>query len=380
MAEPLMSVRDAEQAAAGLLPRDVRDFVAGGSEAEVTLAANRAALDAVFLTPRVLAGITACEPGTMLVGCRSALPVAIAPMSYQRLIHPEGEIGLAWAAREAGIPLTLSMMSSCLLEEVAAVGGTLWLQLYLLRDRGQVADLIQRAEAAGCRALMLTVDVPRMGRRLRDMRNGFALPAGITAANLRDDTATMVGGTSAGSPGVAVHTNQVFEPSLSWADVSWLRERTRLPLVLKGILHPADAQRAAESGVSAVVVSNHGGRQLDGAVASITALPGVCEAVDGRCEVLLDSGIRSGTDVLRALSLGAGGVLLGRPALWGLACGGARGAAQVLSLLADELTEAMTLAGCPDVGSARLLQTTALATESGGPGGSSPRVKTAGRW
>jgi len=242
MAEPLLSVRDAEQAAAGLLPRDVRDFVAGGSEAEVTLAANRAALDAVFLTPRVLAGITACDPGTMLVGCRSAQPVAVAPMSYQRLIHPEGEIGLARAAREAGIPLTLSMMSSCLLEEVAAVGGTLWLQLYLLRDRGQVADLIQRAEAAGCRALMLTVDVPRMGRRLRDMRNGFALPAGITAANLRDDTATMVGGTSAGSPGVAVHTNQVFEPSLSWADVSWLRERTRLPLVLKGILHPADAQ------------------------------------------------------------------------------------------------------------------------------------------
>jgi len=168
MAEPLLSVRDAEQAAAGLLPRDVRDFVAGGSEAEVTLAANRAALDAVFLTPRVLAGITACDPGTMLVGCRSALPVAVAPMSYQRLIHPEGEIGLARAAREAGIPLTLSMMSSCLLEEVAAVGGTLWFQLYLLRDRGQVADLIQRAEAAGCRALMLTVDVPRIGRRLRD--------------------------------------------------------------------------------------------------------------------------------------------------------------------------------------------------------------------
>jgi len=363
MAEPLLSVRDAEQVAAGLLPRDVWDFVAGGSEAEVTLAANRAALDAVFLMPRVLAGITACDPGTMLVGCRSALPVAVAPMSYQRLIHPEGEIGMARAAREAGIPLALSMMSSCLLEEVAAVGGTLWLQLYLLRDRGQVADLIQRAEAAGCRALMLTVDVPRMGRRLRDMRNGFALPPEITAANLRDDAATIVRRPSTGASGVAVHTNQVFEPSLSWADVSWLRERTRLPLVLKGILHPADAQRAAESGVSAVVVSNHGGRQLDGAVASITALPGVCEAVDGRCEVLFDSGIRSGTDVLRALSLGAGGVLLGRPALWGLASGGARGAAQVLSLLADELTEAMTLAGCPDVGSARLVQTTALTAE-----------------
>jgi 4-hydroxymandelate oxidase len=358
VAEPLLCLRDAEQAAAGALPHDVRDFIAGGSEAEVTLAANRAALDAVFLTPRVLTGIATSDPSTMLVGCRSVLPVAIAPMSYQRLVHPEGEIGLARAAREAGIPLVLSMMSSCLIEEVAAVGGTVWFQLYLLRDRGQVSDLIQRAEEAGCRALVLTVDVPRIGRRLRDMRNGFAVPPQITAANLRDDAAELVRQPSAGASGVAMHTNQVFDPALSWADVAWLRERTRLPLVLKGILHPEDARLAVEHGASAVVVSNHGGRQLDGAVASITALPGVCAAVDGRCEVLLDSGIRSGTDVLRALALGASGVLLGRPALWGLASGGARGAAQVLSLLADELTEAMLLAGCPDVGSARQLRAT----------------------
>src|SRR5262249_39867798 len=154
--------------------------------------------------------------------------------------------------------------------------------LYLLRDRGQVADLIQRAEAAGCRALMRTVDVPRMGRRLRDIRNGFALPPEITAANLRDDAATIVRRPSTGASGVSVHTNQVFEPSLSWADVSWLQERTRLPLVLKGILHPADAQRAAESGVSAVVVSNHGGRQLGGAGASIPPPPGVREGGGGR--------------------------------------------------------------------------------------------------
>jgi 4-hydroxymandelate oxidase len=359
VAEPLLCVRDAERAAAGALPSDVWDFIAGGSEAELTLAANRAALDAVFFTPRALTGITACDPGAMLVGCRSVLPVAIAPMSFQRLVHPEGEIGLARAAREAGIPLALSMMSSCLLEEVAAVGGTVWFQVYLLRDRGQVSDLIQRAEEAGCRALVLTVDVPRIGRRLRDMRNGFALPDEITAANLRDDAARLARRPPAGASGLAIHTNQAFDPSLSWADVAWLRERTRLPLVLKGILHPEDARRAAEHGASAVVVSNHGGRQLDGAVASISALPGVCAAVADRCEVLLDSGIRSGTDVLKALSLGASGVLLGRPALWGLANGGARGAAQVLSLLGDELTEAMMLAGCPDVASARLLRATA---------------------
>jgi 4-hydroxymandelate oxidase len=353
MAEPLLCVRDAEEAAMRILPADVRDFVAGGSEAEVTLAANRAALDAVFLTPRVLGGITACDPATVLVGSRSALPVAVAPMSYQRLLHPEGELGMARAAREAGIPLTLSMMSSCPLEEVAAVGGTLWQQLYWLRDRAQVTDVIQRAESAGCRALMLTVDVPRLGRRLRDMRNNFALPPGVTAANLRDEAAGLLHRPAAGASGVAAHTNYAFDPSLSWADVAWLRETTRLPLVLKGILHPDDARHAVAHGADAIVVSNHGGRQLDGAVASITALPGVRDAVQGRCEVLLDGGIRGGTDVLRALSLGASGVLLGRPALWGLASGGAPGVARVLSLLAEELTEAMHLAGCPDVAAAR---------------------------
>ena len=365
VAEPLLCVRDAERAAAGALPRDVQDFIAGGSEAELTLAANRAALDAVFFTPRVLAGITACDPSTMLVGCRSVLPVAIAPMSFQRLVHPEGEIGLARAAREAGIPLTLSMMSSCALEEVAAVGGTVWFQLYLLRDRGQVSDLIKRAEEAGCRALVLTVDVPRIGRRLRDMRNGFALPPEITAANLSGPDTALLHRPAAGSSGVAAHTHQVFESALSWADVAWLREATALPLVLKGILDPADARLAVEHGVNAIVVSNHGGRQLDGAIPSAAALPDVCEVVGGRCQVLLDSGIRGGTDVLRALALGASGALLGRPALWGLASGGAPGAARVLSLLAEELTDAMHLAGCADVTAAGTLRAGGLRQDTG---------------
>lgn len=356
MAEPLMCVRDAEQAAARVLPADIMDFIAGGSEAEVTLGANRAALEAVFLTPRVLTGITACDAGTTLAGCRSALPVAIAPMSYQRMVHPEGEAGMARAAKEAGIPLTLSMMSSRALEEVAAVGATLWQQLYWLRDRSQVTSMVRRAEEAGCAALMLTVDVPRMGRRLRDMRNGFTLPPDVTAANLRGPDAALLHRPAAGSSGVARHTNQVFDPSLGWPDVAWLRDMTDLPLVLKGILDPADARRAVEHGASAIVVSNHGGRQLDGAIASAAALPGVCEAVKGSCEVLLDSGIRGGTDVLKALALGARGVLLGRPALWGLASGGPEGAARVLALLAEELTEAMLLAGCPDVASARGLR------------------------
>jgi 4-hydroxymandelate oxidase len=356
MAEPLLSVRDAEQAAAQALPAEVRDFIAGGSEAEVTLAANRAALDAVFLTPRVLTGIKACDASTTLVGCRSALPVAIAPMSYQRMAHPEGEIGMARAAKEAGIPLTVSMMSSSPLEEVAAVGATLWQQLYLLRDRGKVTEMVRRAEESGCAALMLTVDVPRMARRLRDLRNAFVLPAGVTAANLKGPEAALLHRPAAGSSGVAEHTHKMFDPAVSWADVSWLREATQLPLILKGILDPADARRAVEHGASAIVVSNHGGRQLDGAVASAAALPAVYDVVKGRCEVLLDSGIRAGIDVLKALALGASGVLLGRPALWGLASGGAPGAARVLSLLGEELTEAMHLAGSKDVAAARKLR------------------------
>ena len=366
MAESLLCVRDAERAAARILPADVMDFIAGGSEAEVTLAANRAALDAVFLTPRVLTGIEETDPGTTLAGSRSALPVAIAPMSYQRVVHPEGEIGMARAAKEAGIPLTLSMMSSCPVEEVAAVGATLWQQIYWLRDRGLVTEMVRRAAEAGCEALVLTVDLPRIGRRLRDMRNGFTLPPGVTAANLSGPEEALLHRRAAGSSGVAVHTNQIFDPSLSWADVAWLRESTRLPLVIKGILDPADARRAVEHGASAIVVSNHGGRQLDGAVPSAAALPAVCETVMGRCEVLLDSGIRGGIDVLRALALGANGVLLGRPALWGLARGGPDGAAQVLSLLAEELKEAMHLAGCPDVASARNLRVSAAAARDGG--------------
>ena len=356
MAEPILAVRDAEQAAAQILSADIRDFIAGGSESEVTMAANRAALDAVFITPRVLTGITGSDTSATLVGCQSAVPAALAPMSYQRMVHPDGEVGMARAAKEAGIPLTLSMMSSFPLEEVAAVGATLWQQLYLLRDRGKVTEMVRRAEEAGCAALVMTVDVPRMARRLRDMRNAFVLPAGVTAANLKGPESALLHKHAAGTSGVAAHTHKMFDPSVSWADVSWLREQTELPLVLKGILDPADARRAVEHGASAIVVSNHGGRQLDGAIASATALPAVRDVVKRRCEVLMDSGIRGGLDVLKALALGADGVLLGRPALWGLASGGAPGAARVLSLLGEELTEAMHLAGCPDVTAARNLR------------------------
>ncbi|MEU5790245.1 alpha-hydroxy acid oxidase [Micromonospora purpureochromogenes] len=355
---PPVCLGDFAERARAAVPPGVWDYVDGGSGAETTLAANRAALDRVAVLPRMLTGVDDPRTAATLLGREQAMPVAVAPMAYQRLLHPDGESALAAAAGTAGVPYAISTLSSTTIEEVTAAGdGPVWFQLYWLRDRGLVADLLDRAHTAGCAALMVTVDVPVLGRRRRDVRNGFALPPDVTAANLpggRDDLA------HTGTPGVsaiAAHTGAVFAPALTWADLDWLRDRTPLPLLVKGVLDPADAVRAVQVGADAVVVSNHGGRQLDGAPATASMLPEVVAAVDGRAEVLLDSGIRSGTDVLRALALGATGVLLGRPMLWALAAGGRTGAETALALLAAELRDALTLAGCADPAAARDLRT-----------------------
>lgn len=354
---PPVSLGDFAELARAVLPPDVWDFVDGGSGSETTLAANRVALDRVAVLPRVLRGIETPRTEARLLGRSYAMPVAVAPMAYQRLMHPDGELALAAAADAAGVPYVASTLSSTPIEQIAAVGGPVWFQLYWLRDRGLVRDLLNRAHDAGCVALMVTVDVPILGRRLRDARNSFAIPPGVLAANLsggRDDLA------HAATPGVsalAAHSGAVFAPALTWPDLDWLRGQTALPLLVKGILDPRDANLAAAAGADAVVVSNHGGRQLDGAPATATMLPEVLAAVGERCEVLMDSGIRGGVDVLRALALGAAGVLLGRPLLWALAAGGRAGAEQALSLLAGELRDALALAGCADPGAARELRT-----------------------
>lgn len=351
-----LCVADVARLAEAVLPPEVWDYAAGGSGTETTLGANRTAFDAVALLPRVLAGVEEASTAGRLLATDVAMPVAVAPMAYQRMLHPDGEPAAAEAARLAHVPYVVSTLSSVTLEEIAKVGADIWFQLYWLRERHAVESLVARAEDAGCQALMVTVDVPIMGRRLRDLRNSFSLPLDVVAANL-DDGGGRAHDRVRGESALAAHTVAAFAPALGWADLAWLRARTTLPLVVKGVLDPRDATRAVESGVDAVVVSNHGGRQLDGAAASVDALPAVVAAVGDRCEVLLDSGIRSGTDVLRALALGARGVLVGRPVLYGLAVDGARGAGQVLSLLATELREAMTLAGCADLAAARTLST-----------------------
>lgn len=358
--QELHDLDDVERAAAAVLPREVWDFVAGGSGRELTLAANRAAFDRVFVTPRVLRDVSGCTTDTTLLGRPARMPVAVAPVAYQRLVHPDGELATGRAARDAGVPFTVATLSSVPVEKVAAAGGQVWFQLYWLRERGRSLDLARRAEDAGCEALMLTVDVPWMGRRPRDVRNRFALPGHVRAAHLASGAPSTAHRGAGDGSAVAAHTAEAFSPGLTWSCVEAVRSVTRLPIVLKGVLAPDDALRAARLGVDAVVVSNHGGRQLDGALPGVEALPAVAEAVGGSCEVLVDGGVRSGTDVLKALALGASGVLVGRPPVWGLATGGQAGVRRVLDLLAEELRDALGLAGCASAAGARELRAVRL--------------------
>ncbi|MGW6919399.1 alpha-hydroxy acid oxidase [Kitasatospora sp. NPDC054939] len=343
-----LTLADVERAARARLPDDVWDFIQGGSGAERTLAANRAQFEHCLLRPRTLVDVSAPDRGLTLLGAPLRSPVGIAPMAYQRLVDPDGETATARAAGRTGTLLVTGLFASRTVEETAAVAtGPLWLQLYWLRRRDALAAVIERAEAAGYRALVLTVDAPRIGRRLRDARNGFAIPQDVRAVNL--DPALMAASHRAhtGSSGIADHAREQFDPTLTWADLAWLRARSRLPIVLKGILTAEDARLAAEHGVDALVVSNHGGRQLDGARPTLVALPEVVDAVPRTLPVLLDGGVRTGTDVATALALGARAVLIGRPVLWGLAVGGERGVEQVLDLLNAELEDTLALLGRP---------------------------------
>ncbi|WKX68560.1 alpha-hydroxy acid oxidase [Streptomyces sp. XD-27] len=345
---------DFERAARDALPGQIWDFLAGGSGTEASLAANRTALEQTFVVPRVLRDLTESGTGADVLGKRAALPMGVAPIAYQRLFHPGGELAAARAARDAGVPYVICTMSSVPLEEIAAVGGRPWFQLYWLRDQKRSLDLVRRAEDAGCEAIVFTVDVPWMGRRLRDMRNGFALPEWVTAANFASSAAAHR--RTLGVSAVADHTAREFAPA-NWDAVAAVCARTNLPVVLKGILAVEDARRAVEAGVSGIVVSNHGGRQLDGAVPGTEVLGEIAAAIGGGCQVLMDGGIRSGGDILKAIALGASAVLVGRPVMWGLATAGQDGVRQVLDLLAAELRDAMGLAGCESVDAAGRLST-----------------------
>lgn len=328
----MVTARDAERAARDVLDPVHFDFLAGGAGDERTVTDNADAFARRRLRPRVLRGPGTPDLATDLPGVRTAAPVVVAPTAFHRLAHPDGEVATARGVAAAGGLLTVSMMATTPVEDVAATGAALWFQLYVTPDRGFTADVVARAAGAGCRALVLTVDSPARGRQTRAERHGFTtLPDGLTCENMRDRD---------GRP-----RDLVVDPDLGWDVVGWLRDRTDLPVLVKGVLHPADARLAVEHGVGGVVVSNHGGRQLDGALSTLDALPAVVDAVAGRVPVLLDGGVRTGVDAVVALASGATAVMVGRPVLWGLATGGADGVRAALDGLTDELTHAMTLVG-----------------------------------
>jgi isopentenyl diphosphate isomerase/L-lactate dehydrogenase-like FMN-dependent dehydrogenase len=334
----LINVWDYERAAAELLDAPVLGYYAGGAGDEWTLRENVEAFRRWTLRPRVLCEVETIDPGTTVLGTRVSFPVLLAPVALQRLAHPDGELATARAADAAETLMCLSTIATATPEEVAAAapGAPRWFQVYVLKDRGATRDLVARAAAAGYSALVLTADTPYLGRRERDIRYAFTIPEAMRPLALASADGERVGATILPE----------LSPSVGWRDVEQLVADTNLPVLVKGVHTAEDAALALEHGAAGVIVSNHGGRQLDGVAAAIDMLPEIVETVAGRAEVLMDGGVRRGADVVKALALGARAVLVGRAFLWGLVVGGEEGVRNVLELLRAEMVLALALCGC----------------------------------
>jgi 4-hydroxymandelate oxidase len=349
-----VSLFDYEKSAAEVLSRMAFDYFASGAFDEVTLAENRRAYQRIWLKYHVMVDVSRRDLSTTVLGQKLSMPILVAPMAFQRLAHDSGEIATVKAAGAAGTVMILSTLSTCSVEEVAAAAsGPVWFQLYVFKDRAVTKALVERVEAAGCQALVLTVDTPMLSCRERDVRNQFHLPQGLSAKNLALSGLQNLPEETDESA-LYKYFAQLTDSSLSWKDVAWLKSITKLPVLVKGVVRADDAVKAVECGVSGIIVSNHGGRQLDSAPATIDVLKEVVDAVEKRVEVLVDGGIRRGTDIVKAIALGARAVLLGRPVLWGLAVGGEQSARDVLEILRRELDLAMALCGCPTLGDIKL--------------------------
>lgn len=370
----LLTVDDLRLAARKRLPRAVFDFIDGGAEDEVTLARNRSAFERFRLVPRVMVDVSETSLAVELFGTPVSAPLVLAPTGLCGMAAVRPEIAAARAAAEAGVPFTVSCMSSVTLEEVAhAVPGGHWFQIYVWRDREITRDLLLRAQAAAYTALVVTVDTPVLGRRERDLRNGATIPPRITVRNALDTLkrpgwlAAMVSGPkvtfanvaaayperTAGPFALAPMVNDLFDPTVTWKDLDWIRGLWQGPLLVKGVLSPEDATEALRHGADGIVVSNHGGRQFDGGPASVEALPAVADAVADRAAVILDGGIRRGSDCAKALALGAHACMIGRPYLYGLAVAREQGARQAIDILTAELRRTMALLGCTSISDLR---------------------------
>jgi isopentenyl diphosphate isomerase/L-lactate dehydrogenase-like FMN-dependent dehydrogenase len=334
---------DFEPAARAILPQGIYDYIAGGSEDEIALRGNREAFARYRFRFKVLSSADRPDLSSEILGQRFQMPVHLAPTAIQRMAHPDGEAAAYRAAAAAGVAYCLSTLSSLSIEDVAAAAtGPRWFQLYMHRERAISASFVERAVAAGFAAILLTVDLPKTGRRERDIRNVFTLPDGISYANLGG---TRTWASTAGLDPFAQDVNAQTNAGLNWGDLEWLVGKTSLPVIVKGVVRADDARRAVDAGARGILVSNHGGRQLDYAIASLDALPEVVEAVGDKVPVLIDGGVRRGTDVLKALCLGASGVLIGRPYLYALAVGGADGVQTMLAMMRDEIEVSMSLLG-----------------------------------
>jgi 4-hydroxymandelate oxidase len=337
----LINLDDYERVAAERLAPGPLAYFAGGAGDEITLRDNRAAFARQGIVPRVMRDVSTVDSSVEVLGRRWPSPIWIAPTALQRMAHPDGELATARAAAARGVTVAISTSASTDIADIAAVGGPRWFQVYLLADPGARRALVERAVAEGYEALVLTVDLARIGRRERDLRIGFRIPEGVDIPNV----AIAAGVSPADVASVA------FTDRMTWPDLEWL-VGFGVPVIVKGILHPDDARLAIEHGAAGIDVSNHGGRQLDGAIASLDALPAIVEAVDGQVPVLLDGGVRRGTDVLTAMAMGADAVGIGRPIIWGLAVDGETGVGNVLDLLRAEFENAMALSGaasCADL-------------------------------
>lgn len=367
-----VTIDDLQREARSRWPRGVRGYVEGGADEEASLRDNQAAFSRFHLVSQTLRDVSAIDTSWEMLGSRSAYPFALGPTGYSRMMHTSGEVAVASAAAAAGIPYTLSTMATMSIERVAAHGGNgdRWFQLYVWRDRGLVDNLLGRAEANGYRVLMLTVDTVVAGMRARDLRNGFTLPPQLTPRTLvdmalhpawclgllRGEAITFANfdkHVSERSETTMQFAARQFDPTVVWADVARIRERWRGPLMIKGILSPEDAARAADAGVDAVVLSNHGGRQLDHAAPPILMLPAVRKRVGDGIGVFVDSGIRSGGNIVVALALGADGCLIGRPYLYGLGAAGEAGVAASIRMLGEGLSRSMALLGVTSIGELR---------------------------
>ncbi|XP_052737127.1 2-Hydroxyacid oxidase 1 isoform X3 [Bicyclus anynana] len=346
-----ISVKDLEDGALELLPKAVRDYYKSGATEEYTLAENRRAFQRLRIRPKCMIGVLNYNLSTTVLGETVTMPVGISPTAMQRMAHPDGEVANVKAAEAAGVIYTLSTMASSSIEEVAkaAPNAIKWFQLYVSCDRQITKELVLRAEKAGYKALALTVDTPTLGIRRADIRNKFTLPPHSRLANF-DNLLTAKIHDSVDHRALYNHTSDLIDKTLTWDVVKWLKSITKLPIVAKGILRGDDAVKAVEAGCAGILVSNHGARQLDGVPATIEALPEIIDAVkEYDIEVFMDGGVTTGTDVYKALALGAKMVFVGRPALWGLAVGAQEGVQHMLSILRNELECTLQIAGTPTV-------------------------------